>query len=383
MKIKKMFSVTLAVVLLLSLFAGCTPADVPSTGDSSVDASVTDSNVSDTSSSETDTSSSETDTIISETNTDASTDTSTDSSTTDTSTDTEPANPYAALLEAKSELTAEDIRRLFETIRLGETDKIDLKYLYGKEGKLAGSGMLGWRWEFDNVKISCYSFNTPGFSQIFVELKKPIPRDRVFDFLRLLGVDPDVMTLYRRGTSDATAVHAMSDTAKHLISCHKVDSAGNIENLYQVILEQHLPSGISASELGTLLNSIVLNETMVGALQLPVRLDPKSQVIRTGKIVRWRFHNGDLDFQLAASNSDVITSVSFIANNSWGETFTRDELDELLQKLGLRRIDFKVEKDNLGFMTYRRVSADKKTEIVIRFSDDKADIFYSIQINCK
>ena len=154
-KIKKMFSVTLALALLLSLFAGCTPADVPSTGDSSVDASVTDSNTSDTSSSETDG-------VISETNTDASTDTSTDSSTTDiytnigTSTNTESSEPVVE----KTTLTMEDLRTIVYGVTFEETTFDYFDKLFGKEGQNVGSGIYIMGWDFDNLLFRAYPIKT-------------------------------------------------------------------------------------------------------------------------------------------------------------------------------------------------------------------------------
>ena len=152
---KQKLSILLAVVLLLSLFAGCTPADVPSTGDSSVDASVTDSNVSDTSSSETDG-------VISETNTDASTDTSTDSSTTDiytnigTSTNTESSEPVVE----KTTLTMEDLRTIVYGVTFEETTFDYFDKLFGQVGRNIGSGRYIMAWNFDNFLLRATPIKT-------------------------------------------------------------------------------------------------------------------------------------------------------------------------------------------------------------------------------
>ena len=128
---KQKLSILLAVVLPLSLFAGCTPADVPSTGDPSADASVTDSNVSDTSLSETDG-------VIFETNTDASTDSAMSGTVTDTSTDSESSQTSSESVVEKTTLTMEDFKTVVYGVTLRETTFDYLDHFFGKKGVNSG-----------------------------------------------------------------------------------------------------------------------------------------------------------------------------------------------------------------------------------------------------
>ena len=154
---KQKLSILLAVILLLSLFAGCTPADIPSTGDASVDASVTDSNTSDTSLSEIDS-------VISETNKEVA---SSDSSATDiytnigTSTDTNSSQETVEPLVKGSSLTNAEIGSIVSKIVFGETTVSDVDKLLGKTNVFVPSGKGAYLWEFENYSILCYVYDMP------------------------------------------------------------------------------------------------------------------------------------------------------------------------------------------------------------------------------
>ena len=195
---KQKLSILLAVVLPLSLFAGCTPADVPSTGDPSADASVTDSNVSDTSSSETDA-------ITSETNTDA----STDSESSQTSSDT-------AVI--KTVLTLEDIKTLTDVLIPKETPVSYLSDFFGCPGVRAPTGRNWLGWELEGCNFYYLPYERTKVFHYFIEPHEGnfVLGAEVNEILKTLGLNPEQ---YERGQE----YESMND---HNKSVYKVSRCG-------------------------------------------------------------------------------------------------------------------------------------------------------------